>query len=347
MVSPLRFGIIGTGSIARSYESAFAGLPDAMIACGCDVDASNRATFGKRVGCNSYATPEDLFAAEDLDGVVVCTPPSTHEPIATFFLNHGVPVLCEKPLSTSVASAKRMLAAAQRNDVLFTMAAKFRYVDDVRKAKALVDAGTIGEVVLIENSFTSWVDMKGRWNCDTAISGGGVLIDNGTHAVDILRYMLGSLCDIQIVEGRRIQDLPVEDTVRLFVRSRKGIIGTSDLSWSINKETDTYLQIYGSEGTILVGWKLSRYRRFDNDEWNVFGQGYDKVAAFRNQIANFCDAIRGRDVLHITPFDALASVEVVAAGYTALHRARWQTVRRYAERAGEPLPAYSRELEAV
>ncbi len=219
-----------------------------------------------------------------------------------------------------------MLSAAQRNDVLFTMASKFRYVQDIRKAKELADSGLIGEVILIENAFTSRIDMKGRWNCDPAISGGGVLIDNGTHAVDILRYMLGSLCDIQVVEALRIQDLPVEDTVRIFVRSRKGVIGTSDLSWSMSKETDTYVQIYGSEGTILVGWKSSRYHRFDSDEWRTFGNGYNKVAAFEKQIQNFCDAIRGRDVLHITPFDALASVEVIAAGYSALRHAQWQSV---------------------
>lgn len=326
MASPLRFAIIGTGGIAKTYESAFSGMQDARITCACDVSEENLLSFGARVNCNTYFSIADLVRSESVDAAIVCTPPATHETISVYLLNNRVPVLCEKPLSTSILAAQRMLAAAQRSRVILTMASKFRYVQDVRKAKELVDSGIIGKVILIENSFTSWVDMKGRWNCNAAMSGGGVLIDNGTHAVDILRYLLGNLCDIQVVEALRIQDLPVEDTVRLFVRSRDGVIGTSDLSWSMSKETDTYLQIYGSEGTILVGWKSSRYRRHDSNEWHTFGNGYDKVAAFQKQILNFCDAIRGRDVLHITPYDALASVEVIAAGYAALRRAQWQSI---------------------
>ena len=174
--------------------------------------------------------------------------------------------------------------------------------------------------------FTSHVDMSKRWNSNAAISGGGVLIDNGTHSVDILRYFLGNLRDIQIVEGRRMQGLPVEDTVRLFVHNDEGVMGSADLSWSIDKELETYLRLYGSSGTILVGWKESKYRRHGEPEWHTFGTGYDKIQAFRDQIENFCDAVRGDGNLVVTPRDALASVEVIQAAYAALDNARWERI---------------------
>ena len=219
-----------------------------------------------------------------------------------------------------------MVAAAERSRALLTMASKFRYVADVIEARRRVAAGEIGEIVLFENAFTSRVDMIRRWNSDPVISGGGVLIDNGTHSVDLMRYFLGPLAELQVVEGKRVQDIPVEDTVRVFVRSSKGVMGTIDLSWSINKELPYYLSIYGSEGTVHVGWKESKLRRMSDAQWTVFGRGYDKLQAFRSQLDNFVRAIRGLEPPLITLQDALASVEVIDAAYDAMWRTNWEKV---------------------
>jgi predicted dehydrogenase len=339
MKDPLRFAVIGAGAIAGAYESAFARMRDARITAVCDVRKDAAEAFGKRVGCAVYTSVESLAVREEVDAVVICTPPVTHEAVARAFLERGVHVLCEKPLATTVSSAMRMLAAAERGNAVLTMASKFRYVDDVRMARSLLRAGGIGDLIFVENAFTSRVDMIRRWNSDAAISGGGVLIDNGTHAVDILRYFLGNLRAIQTIELRRIQPLTVEDTVRLYVRNEDGVMGASDLSWSIDKELETFLRVYGSEGTILVGWHESKYRRRNDKEWRVFGSGYDKVRAFQNQLTNFCDAIRGRAELAITPEDALASVEVITAAYMALQRTHWQSIGTRIEEVSFVAPA--------
>lgn len=321
-----RFAIVGAGAIARAYESAFGSLENAEIVAVCDVDLPAAEEYARRLGCHAYPTTKHLLAGAQFDAAVVCTPPVSHESVACELLQRGKHVLCEKPLAVNVASAQRMLAAAQRSGAILTMASKFRYAADVRKARELLAAGSIGELVFAENAFASHVDMRNRWNSNAAVSGGGVLIDNGTHAVDVLRYFLGNLCDIQVVEGRRMQGLAVEDTVRLFVHNDDGVVGTSDLSWSINKELETFLRLYGSNGTILVGWKESRFRRRGESDWNVFGGGYDKLQAFRDQLRNFCDAIDGTAHLVVTAEDGLASVAVIQAAYAALERARWERI---------------------
>lgn len=135
-----------------------------------------------------------------------------------------------------------------------------------------------------------------------------------------------------VVEGRRIQQLDVEDTVRMFDRTNDGTMGSIDLSWSMNKEQSYYLSIYGSHGTVLVGWKDSKYRRSNDTDWVQFGEGYNKLQAFRGQIENFTRAIRGEDKLLVSPEDALASVEVIETAYDSLHHNVWQPVKHTAWR---------------
>lgn len=327
MKDKLKFGLVGAGSIAQAYAQAFETSDTACLVAVADVRSNAARALAEGLGCRSYDSYQELADAETaLSGVVICTPPVTHPEISTHFLRRKVHVLCEKPLSIDVASARMMLDVAMENGVTLTMATKFRYVEDVVRAKSIVASGILGEIVLFENAFTSRVDMSSRWNSNPAISGGGVLIDNGTHSVDLMRYFLGPLADVQVVEGKRSQGLAVEETVHIFVRSTRGVMGAIDLSWSINKELDSFINIYGSRGTVSVGWKESKYRQSSSRDWIVFGKGYDKVEAFRNQIDNFSRAIVGEESLLVTPEDALASVEVVEAAYTALRENRWTTV---------------------
>lgn len=331
----LKIGIVGAGAIAQSYVQALENNDYARVAAVADVRPEATQALAERLGCPSFESYETMAKKTRLDAVIICTPPVTHPELSIFFLDQGIHVLCEKPLAIDVQNAKAMLDAAKKSGAKLTMGSKFRYVDDVIRAKSIVASGILGEIILFENAFTSRVDMSSRWNSNPSISGGGVLIDNGAHSVDIMRYFLGPLAEVQVVEGKRVQGLSVEDTVRIFVRSTGGVMGSIDLSWSINKELDSYINIYGSQGTISVGWKESRYRQSSSRDWVVFGNGYNKVQAFTSQINNFAKAIRGDEMLLITAEDALASVEVIEATYNSLRRDHWTSVGRIAARNGK------------
>lgn len=323
MSMKVKFGIVGAGAISQSYAQAFEHCESAMLVAVADVRAEAAQALAQGFGCPSYASYKDLAQQAHPDAVIICTPPATHKEITTYFLGQGIHVLCEKPLSTDVKSAKEMFEAAQKSGKKLSMGSKFRYVDDVIRAKSIVTSGILGEIVLFENAFTSRVDMSNRWNSDPKISGGGVLIDNGAHSVDLMRYFMGPIADVHAVEGKRVKGLQVEDTIHMFVRSVSGIMGSIDLSWTINKELDHYIKIHGTQGTIYIGWKESKYRQSSSQDWVVFGKGYNKLQAFKSQIENFAKSILGQEILLITAKDGIASVEVIEAGYRSLRQDSW------------------------
>lgn len=327
----VKIAMIGAGAIAQAYAQSFKGCEHAELVAVVDVREEAANSVAKSNGCVAVTDYKKLLDTVAADAVLVCTPPSTHPEICIHFLNLGIHVLCEKPLAVDSESALAMVAAAEESGAKFTMASKFRYVDDVNKAHAIVQSGILGDLILFENTFAGHVDMRNRWNSDPMISGGGVLIDNGTHSLDIARYLLGPLAEIQAVEGKRIQDLPVEDTVRIFARTAKGVMANIDLSWSLNKQSPDYISLYGTEGTVLVGWRESKYRRNSDQEWIVFGNGYSKFDAFTAQLENFALAIQGEEALVIKIQDAIASVAVVETAYESMWRNTWMPISEQSE----------------
>ncbi len=323
----LRFGLVGTGRIARTYAQAFARTSNAHLTAASDISGDAIDAFARETGCLAYSSHTDLAASGKIDAVVVAAPPAYHGPICLDFLMNGIPVLCEKPVAFSADTARKIRKASREQRTLFTMASKFRYAEDVVAARKLVRSGILGELVLFENTFMSFVDMSTRWNSNRSVSGGGVFIDNGTHSVDIMRYFLGPLSVIHAVEGPPVQGLDVEETVHVSARASQGSVGRMDLSWSINKERDDYIGVYGSEGVLRVGWKSSFYRRNESSDWVQFGRGYDKVQAFCDQIMNFSAAIQDIEPLVIDADDAVASVEAIQAGYQSLARNSWTPIR--------------------
>jgi predicted dehydrogenase len=332
-MNKLKFALIGTGGIAQTYAQAFQQSSCCELIAVADVREDAARAFAEPFGAKSFSDYKTLAENSEINAVIISTPPDSHPEIAEFFMNHGVHVLCEKPLCLSVAEAKKMIETAEKTGVTFTMATKFRYCEDVVKAKAILASGALGEIVQFENAFTAKVDMSRRWNSNKEIAGGGVLIDNGTHSVDIIRYFLGAIEEVLAIETSGTQNLSVDENVKLLAKTVGGVVATVDLTWGINKELPNFISIYGTNGTLHIGWRESKYKINSSPDWTVFGAGYDKVQAFRAKIENFAGAIRGAEELLTKPEDALASVEVIEAAYKSLNQNLWQTVIEKSEMA--------------
>jgi predicted dehydrogenase len=327
-MNPVSVAIVGCGRIGAVHLQALQSINDAKVVAVADEDAAAAKRLSTAAGCSAYSDFRTMIDRETPEMICVCTPPVSHPEISIYGLERGSNVLCEKPFAIQAACAERMIETAEKTGRYLTMASKFRFVEDVSKAKELVGGGIIGDMVLCEIAFCGRADMRSRWPSDPAISGGGVLIDNGSHAVDIVRYLLGPIGRVQAQHGRSIQKLPVEDTSMVFVETLAGVWGRIDLSWCIEKDHDAYICMHGNEGTLVVGWKSSRYRRHGQSEWVTFGEGYRKTDAFIRQHRNFIDCIRGQAKPVIDAVDSYESVRVIDVAYRSAALNKWLEVAR-------------------
>src|SRR5881397_1742172 len=136
MIDPVRFALVGAGGIAQTYAQVFEDHSAARLVAVADVRLAAAQALAERFSCPSFSSYQELLeSAPGFEAVIVCTPPITHEEIACAFLRRRIHVLCEKPFALDSASARRMIDTARAHGVKITMASKFRYVNDVIRAK--------------------------------------------------------------------------------------------------------------------------------------------------------------------------------------------------------------------
>ncbi|HEY2386241.1 MAG TPA: Gfo/Idh/MocA family oxidoreductase [Candidatus Binatia bacterium] len=320
----MRFGLIGLGRAGGVHFDSFKHVEGSDVTAVCDPSPVARKR-ARDLGIRTYTNPDVMLEAGELDAVVIAAPPADHTELAIKCLEAGLHVLCEKPLSLTTWDAMKMLQTAQRRRRTLLLATKFRHVPELAQARELMAAGKIGDPVAFEVSFCSPVDMSKRWNCQRSRAGGGVIIDNGCHAFDIVSYLFGTVTWVQANLHKSGQRLAVEDSASIQVRALDGVIGRVDVSWSLSTGRDSYVTIYGSKGTIEVGWRNTRMK-IGNADWEGFGANYDKIDAHRRMLTCFVEACSGNAAPWISTVECLRTVAAVEAAYRSIHTGGWERV---------------------
>ena len=303
MPSSFRWGLIGVGRIGKAYVESLALFPGLELAWSVDPAIPEAPPF------------PDVLNTSPVGAALVCSPPDTHFPICSELLSRRIPVLCEKPVALTAAPARQLAGLAAANNTRFSQPAKFRGVPEVQEALSRIAAGEIGELRSIQVTFAAPVNMAGRWNADPVIAGGGVLMDNGTHAVDLIRLFAGPVAQVKAIPHAPVQNLPVEDAVTLDAHTRSGVAATVYLSWSHPAPGPHYLTLTGSQGEIAIGWQTSHCNGVP------FGGPYQKLYSLGIQLQRFRDADP-----FLSPDDAVANVAAIEAAYRSIASATWEPV---------------------
>jgi len=323
--------LVGAGSIACSYANALQSVKGLRLAGVADICREKADRLAESYSCRPFSDLMAMLSEIRPDGAVICTPPAVHREICLKLSGMGVHMLCEKPFSLNAAEAWEMLDAASKASVTLMVSSKFRHMRETAAAKELIRSGRLGPVRRISNIFSSRAAMGSRWNSDPGISGGGVIIDNGTHSIDIFSYLAGPPVRIMASEGAREQGLSVEENARLHVETACGISGEIELSWDCDSPHDHFISVTAGHGEVQIGWRGSRYRCNPDEEWTAFGGCYDKNTVLAAQMEQFLKVVMGEADPSTSSAEILITVSAVDAAYESLRTGTWADIRNVRE----------------
>jgi predicted dehydrogenase len=255
----IRWGLVGCGDIAeKRVAPALRESPGSTLAAVARAQADKAADFAARHGASrSYADWRDLVRDDGIDAVYVATPVRLHAEQAVAAAEAGKHVMCEKPMALDPASCDRMIAAARAHGVRLGVAYYRHHYPLVRRLRALLESGELGDPVLAQmQAFEPFDPGPGHpraWLLRRGESGGGPMADFGCHRVEVLLDLLGPLAGAQGASCRaRFRDREVEDTCIATLRFRGGASAVIAVTHAAYERRDT-LEIYGTLGSAHVG----------------------------------------------------------------------------------------------
>ena len=254
----LQLGLIGAGATGQLRARALRRLPQARLVAVADQNQElAKAVAAEHPGVRVVREPESLAKDSAIDGVIISTPPVSHETLGLKCLRAGKHVLCEKPLAISVTACQRLVDAALDAGLVLATGFTLRQTPAARLARRLVDSGAIGTLdhVRAFHGHSGAEYFGPSWTLDSAITGGGTLMDGGIHMIDLLRWFLG---DAQTVVGfatGHVWRMPgCEDNGFLLIQNADGRIGQLHSSWTEWRGYRYRVELYGEEGYVRFGY---------------------------------------------------------------------------------------------
>ena len=258
MSDKIRFGVIGCGSIGPTHMGAIRQIDGAELVAIADT-VRDRATAAatKYEVAKVYDSADALLADKDIDAVCLCTPSGMHAEGAIAALNAGKHVVCEKPMEISLEACDRMIAAADTTGKKLTIISQHRFDAATVLVKEAIDSGKLGKIVLADATVKWWRTQayydSGDWRGTWAMDGGGALMNQGVHTVDLLQWLAGGVTNLY-AQTRTLahERIEVEDTAVAALTFASGAIGTLTATTAAWEGYPVRIDIFGTEGAAII-----------------------------------------------------------------------------------------------
>ncbi len=274
---------------------------------------------------------ESLITAESIDVVCICLPSGLHYEAVMACIRAGKHVIVEKPMTFTAAEAENIITTAEQAGVRVSVISQLRYTDAIAQLKAAVDANWFGKLATVdvymkyfrEPAYYSVSNWKGTLKMD----GGGALMNQGIHGVDLLRYIAGPVVSVQAVAATRYHAIEAEDTLSAVMEFESGALGVLQATTSVYPGFNRRLEICGSEGTAILQEDAIVYCAFRNQsrslpcrqsQHDTGGRpdGMDH-SLHKKQIGDFLTSIEEGSKPFLDAREGKKAVEIVEAVYTS------------------------------
>ncbi len=345
MSQKLKYACVGAGGIAdRKHLNEYSKLNDVEIAAVCGSTAERTARLAEKYGIKKvYTDYLEMLDSEKPDFISICTPNYLHAPVTLAALERGIHVHCEKPLALNESEARSIVDAKNKAGRKVMIALNFRFLPEIRYLKKCAEEGYFGEIYHIRCEWRRRNGIPGRgvWFTDKKLSGGGVLIDLGTHFLDLAMHFLGYPKAVSVLaaayskfgniparirpgyrdQGEGIYD--VEDMALGVIKLSNGAAVSFEFSWAANVEKETKsIDIMGTKGGAS----------FRDGEVKLFSQELDMpvnvipdisgTVKFVHECRHFVDCLKSGNETWAPPEDGLALAGIIDAAYRSAESGR-------------------------
>jgi UDP-N-acetyl-2-amino-2-deoxyglucuronate dehydrogenase len=264
-VEKLRFGILGCGVIGPHHAKAIAGLQSAELVAVADVVPELAEELADEYGCAHFASLEEMFSGVDLDAVCVCTPSGIHAEGAITVLEAGKDVVIEKPVDITLRAADRLIEVQRATGRRVAVVSQHRFDAATQAVHEALTRGEFGRLTSGSAEVRWWRSQSyydsGGWRGTWELDGGGVLINQAIHTIDLLQWLMGQVVEVTAHTGLLAHErIEVEDTAVAILKFTNGALGSIVATTAAYPGLTTRIAVHGDRGSAII----------DNDELAYF-----------------------------------------------------------------------------
>lgn len=322
------FGILGCGMIANIHADAIKNIENATLIGAADNKVEFAQNFAVKHGVKAYQNYEEMLNDKDIDVVCICTPSCFHTPNAIQALQSGKHVVLEKPMSLSVEEADNLIKTCNETGKMLTVISQLRFSRDVQRLKKLIEENAFGKLSLC-NLTMKYYRSAGYystsvWKGTKKFDGGGALMNQGIHGIDLLQYLVGAVKGVQGQIRTLSHKIEVEDTATAQVEFENGALGVIVGSTCAYPGFERRIEIHGDKGYAVLVENYLEKLMVDGKELPLEKAPATTTASdpttldyyyHKLQLENLLNAVEGKEPLLVDCNQGKKAVEIIEKIY--------------------------------